>query len=76
MLHSRRPFISTSVFAGLTPSHIEKGDKMYVFLSGRVPYVPRRMGEESTLLGEAYVHGLMCGEWTLTDPVIETFILR
>lgn len=76
LLHSRRPFISTSGLVGLAPSHVEVGDMICIFLGGHVPYLLRKCGEGYTLVGEAYVHGIMHGECVTGHLKIERFTLR
>jgi hypothetical protein len=77
LLHSRRPFISNSGFIGLAPSNVELGDVICIFLGGHVPYVLRQESDKAyNLVGEAYVHGIMYGEYMRRDPKIEAFTLR
>lgn len=51
-------------YAGLMPGDVRTGDEVCVFTGGGVPFVLRRtgVGETYTLVGAAYVHGLMYGE--------------
>jgi hypothetical protein len=56
---------------------VEIGDKEFVFLGGLVPYIIHSTGTEThTLVGEAYVHGVMFGEHIKGDPKIQTFLLE
>lgn len=50
---------------GLVPQDAEENDRIAVIEGGRVPYILRPSGKESgcwTLVGDAYVHGIMDGE--------------
>ncbi|PWY96198.1 hypothetical protein BO94DRAFT_541042 [Aspergillus sclerotioniger CBS 115572] len=46
----------------LTPLHTQEGDSIVLIKGGRTPFVVREKGGNYTLVGEAYVHGLMQGE--------------
>ncbi|RSL66231.1 hypothetical protein CEP51_012856 [Fusarium floridanum] len=49
-------------YAGLVPGGSQKGDEICIFGGGKTPFVLRkRIGEEYTLVGECYIHGLMYG---------------
>jgi hypothetical protein len=77
-LHSRRPFISQTGFVGLIPSHAAKGDILCIFLGGKGVYLLRPQPATNhayTLIGEAYVHGIMYGEFMKSDPKVERFAL-
>lgn len=76
-LHSRRPFLGASGFLGLCPDHVQAGDEIYVFLGAKVPMVLRPRGDGSySVVGEAYVHGIMYGEMMKGDPHVEAIFLR
>lgn len=76
-LRACRPFITASGFVGLAPPHIESGDVVCIFVGGTVPYILRREEEGVySLVGEAFVHGVMYGEWMATKPTIKTITLR
>ena len=50
----------------LLPAEAKIGDSIALLQGGATPYVLRAAGEEYTLVGEAYVHGIMYGEaWEL-----------
>ena len=71
------PFYFYSALVGLAPSHVEIGDVICIFLGGLVPYILRREYDEVySLVGEAYVHGIMYGEYMNRYPKIKTFRLR
>ncbi|KAF2108984.1 hypothetical protein BDV96DRAFT_586328, partial [Lophiotrema nucula] len=75
-LHSRRPFISESGWVGLAPSHGKQGDKIVIFLGGKTAYIVRaREASTYTVIGEAYVHGIMYGEFMTDDVQVELFNL-
>ena len=74
----RRFFVTKTGYIGIGPSTIQEGDEVWVAATCRVPIIARRnAGEESirvisddkvyplyTLVGDAYVHGIMDGEST------------
>lgn len=75
-LHSRRPFISESGWVGLAPSHGMKGDRIVIFLGGQAAYIIRATDASTyTIVGEAYVHGIMYGEFMTDDVKVECFDL-
>jgi hypothetical protein len=75
-LHSRRPFISRSGWVGLAPSHSNQGDRIVIFLGGRAAYIlHHQYGSTYTLVGEAFVHGIMSGEYMTEAANIEKFTL-
>jgi Heterokaryon incompatibility protein (HET) len=62
---NRALFVSSKGFVGLAPWNAEAGDKICVLLGGCTPFLLRKTGqndEQYTLVGEAYVHGIMGGE--------------
>jgi hypothetical protein len=82
-MHRSRPFISATGYVGLCPSETQKEDTIFVPWGGHVPYIirPKRgklqtrqaVSEEQqwTLVGEAYVHGIMHGELDLANRTDE-----
>ncbi|KAM0437811.1 hypothetical protein ACHAPT_002176 [Fusarium lateritium] len=62
-LHTRRAFITSTGFVGVGPLDTRVGDEVCVFLGGNSAYLvrPEEKGLHS-LVGEAYVHGVMYGE--------------
>lgn len=75
--HSRRSFISHSGYVGTGPLNAAPGDVVCVFLGAHVPYVIRASGDGSyTLVGDAWVNGIMCGEVLLQNPVVESIVLK
>ncbi|KAF2500807.1 HET-domain-containing protein, partial [Lophium mytilinum] len=76
LLHSRRPFISKTGYVGLGPDHMVKGDVVCVFLGAKTPYILRPSGQGAyTLVGEAYLHGIMHGEILEESPDVQTLVL-
>ena len=59
----RRVFITTKGYIGIGPAAMQAKDECYVLCEGRVPFLLRPTGyETSQFIGEVYVHGLMKGE--------------
>lgn len=72
-----RPFISSSGFVGIGPCDVEISDVICTFLGGSVPYILRQEPDGIySLIGEAYVHGIMYGEHMKNNPVITTIVLK
>jgi hypothetical protein len=72
--HGRRPFITTKGHLGLGPAAMKTGDMIVVVRGAEIPLVLRRDNDgNSTLIGEAYVDGIMDGELLATHPEIEVF---
>ncbi len=75
-LHYRRPFITENGYVGLRPEHLDKDDVVVVFLGARFPYILRKsLLVGWTLVGEAYVHGIMYGEFMEEEKREESFSL-
>lgn len=57
-------FFTESGLLGLGPGNLRPGDEVFALAGARVPYVLRKADGpgEFTLLGDAYVHGIMQGE--------------
>ncbi|KAK8040034.1 hypothetical protein PG993_008445 [Apiospora rasikravindrae] len=51
-------------YLGTGPNAVQRGDIVCVFMGGAVPFIlrPRQKGNGYTLIGDAYVHGIMDGE--------------
>ncbi|KAE9363974.1 hypothetical protein N431DRAFT_497705 [Stipitochalara longipes BDJ] len=73
MTTRQRFFISADGYIGLCPPNTVKGDEIWVLSGGKVPFVLRSRGQtgrkskaesipEYTLVGNAYVQGIMYGE--------------
>ncbi|KAF2159517.1 hypothetical protein M409DRAFT_29991 [Zasmidium cellare ATCC 36951] len=57
-------FSTTTGYIGLAPHGTVEGDLIYVVLGANVPFVLRPLtGHDFTLIGEAYVQGIMRGEF-------------
>lgn len=57
-------FSTTTGYIGLAPHGTVEGDVIYIVLGASVPYVLRPLaGDDYTLIGEAYVQGIMRGEF-------------
>jgi hypothetical protein len=74
-LHSRRPFTSKTGYVGLLPMHALVGDKVVIFHGGKTPYVIRPKANVYEVVGEAYVHGVMYGEFMAEDVPSTEFLL-
>ena len=76
-LHNRRPFISTEGYVGLVPAHSQPNDFICILYGAIVPFVLRRaINGTFELVGEAYVYGIMDGEFLEGSPKEEIFHLR
>lgn len=74
--HDRKPFLSNEGHAGLAPCNAESGDHICIIFGSTVPLILRALPEEKfRLIGEAYVYGIMDGEWSDDDGEISTFFL-
>jgi len=65
-LRGRRPVITTEGRIGIAPNHAVAGDLICAFAGGMHLYIVREIDGDPgrhTFVGEAYVHGLMDGEW-------------
>ncbi|KAK0508999.1 hypothetical protein JMJ35_008370 [Cladonia borealis] len=75
-LHNRRPFLSTNGYVGLLPAHSKRGDLVCIIYGAIVPFVLRKLDNgKHELIGEAYVHGIMDGEYLKKDPTPAVFDL-
>ncbi|EXK81565.1 hypothetical protein FOQG_13983 [Fusarium oxysporum f. sp. raphani 54005] len=62
-MHTRRAFMTSTGFVGVGPLDMQPGDEVCILLGGKVPYLLRPQSDETyTLVGEAYMHGVMHGE--------------
>jgi hypothetical protein len=72
----RRPFITKNGFVGVGPASLRAGDRLCIFVGAHVPYVlAEKGGGRYALVGDAYVYGIMDGEFMEKNPEIETFLL-
>jgi hypothetical protein len=75
--YNRRPFLSEKGYVGLAPDTARVGDQAVILLGSKFTYVVRRIeGTFYRLVGEAYVHGIMYGEYLTRDRILDEFILR
>ncbi|KAH6669233.1 heterokaryon incompatibility protein-domain-containing protein [Halenospora varia] len=62
MSTNRRLFVTDNGYIGLGPVKMRKGDQICILYGCSVPIVLRKASGGVTLVGEAYLHGLMDGE--------------
>jgi hypothetical protein len=75
-MFKRRPFVSERGYVGLAPLNAETGDAIIIIYGAIVPFIVRHLSNgQSEFVGEAYVHGIMDGEYIEKNPPTETFIL-
>jgi hypothetical protein len=68
-LHARRPFTTNNGYVGVGPASLGPGDLIYLFPGSKTPFIIRALnGETFSLIGEAYVDGIMHGEAVKTKP--------
>jgi hypothetical protein len=73
-LHSKSHFLSTKGYVGLGPAHLRKGDVICILHGAHVPFILRKSeGESYQLVGEAFVYGIMDGEFVETTPEVKIF---
>jgi hypothetical protein len=73
----RKPFVTRKVFVGLAPKHVEEGDVIVVFSGAKFPYIWRKHDDGTyVLVGEAFVHSLMYGEWMNESREMQYFVLK
>jgi hypothetical protein len=71
--YGQRTFISHSGYVGLAPGKSEPGDSIYIVLGANIPFVFREHSNNRyQLIGEAYVDGIMDGEFMVNSPKLET----
>jgi Heterokaryon incompatibility protein (HET) len=59
----RRLFTTDQKWLGLGPENLEQDDEVWLLKHANVPFILRPRGDSQyTLVGEAYVHGIMHGE--------------
>lgn len=72
--HRRRLFITKKGHIGLGPAAMQTGDTVVVICGAELPLVFREDSDGyNTLIGEAYVDGIMDGEVLATHPATEFF---
>ncbi|KAM0426437.1 hypothetical protein ACHAPT_008128 [Fusarium lateritium] len=71
-----KPFLTSRGYVGLGPAAMEDGDLVVILYGSHVPFVLRpRDGDKYQLLGEAYVHGIMDGEFMQVEREKTTFYI-
>lgn len=66
----RRPFLSAEGYLGLGPAEMQKGDVVAYLDSAEMPSILRPLPTgDFTLVGEAYVYGLMFRDATMDDSM-------
>ncbi|KAI0189593.1 heterokaryon incompatibility protein-domain-containing protein, partial [Xylaria flabelliformis] len=58
----RRIFTTKRGYLGLANASVQRGDRLYVFLGGRMPVVLRAVEDGFRFVCECYTHGIMFGE--------------
>ncbi|KAJ4353554.1 uncharacterized protein N0V89_005284 [Didymosphaeria variabile] len=73
----RRFFITQTGFLGLGPDPAEPGDEVYIIQGASTPFVlrPTEDSRSYKIIGEAYVHGVMDGEFMQKRPEMTTIDL-
>lgn len=71
-----KPFITSQGYVGLGPDDMEVGDVVSIFYGAPVPFVLRPVDDgKFKLMGEAYVHGIMDGEFMKEEREEVSFYL-
>ena len=75
MADGRRAFVASG-YIGLGPQAMQLGDLVCILLGASVPFVLcQRMNGSYTLVGDAYVYGIMDGKFVKDDPLVEDFTI-
>ncbi|KAI1171008.1 HET-domain-containing protein [Nemania sp. FL0916] len=64
----RRFAITEHSYIGLVPDKATDGDKLCIIQGCNVPFVLRQVGDCYSLIGDAYIHGIMMGEFFELNP--------
>ena len=80
-MHGRKPFCSADGFVGLVPAHAQLGDVVAIVDGADIPFVFRSHSEKGQdqywqLIGEAYVHTIMDGEYASKVVQRDIFNIR
>jgi hypothetical protein len=59
----------------LVPTRAKEGDLVVILFRAVQPFVLRRFGQQYELVGEAYVYGIMDGQFMEKSPPVEEFEL-
>jgi hypothetical protein len=71
----KRLFITSRGYLGLGPSHMQVGDELVIIYGVIVPFLLRKGDIHRTLVGEAFVHGIMDGEFMDDQAEVQYFEL-
>jgi hypothetical protein len=63
----RRPFVTENGYIGQGPPGVQVGDIAAIIHGAEVPFLFRRYLEKYQIIGEAYIHGIMDGEFMESD---------
>ncbi|KAH6996937.1 heterokaryon incompatibility protein-domain-containing protein [Ilyonectria destructans] len=76
-LGHRRPFMLENGYIGSGPKSTNKGNEVWILSGCRTPLVLRKLEgrREYSLIGEAYVHGIMHGEFVEEEGLWESLCL-
>ncbi len=61
--HCRRPFVTEKGYVGQGPPDLQVGDIAAVVLQAEAPFLFRKVLERYQVIGEAYIHEIMDGEF-------------
>lgn len=75
-LENRCFFTTSSGYIGVGPRDTLCDDYVAVFLGGNMPFIVRDKSTHHSLVGEAYVHGIMNGELMASWMGLEEFHLK
>jgi hypothetical protein len=77
-LCGRSFFTTRAGYMGIGTAHAGVGDLVCIFYGGKPCYVIREQGDHQIFIGDAYVHGIMNGEFMLSDKeiVLREFVLQ
>lgn len=74
---ARRCFVTENGYVGLGLESIEEGDLVVIFYGARIPFVIRERADmDFTLVGGAYIDGIMSGEAIKEGQEIRDFKIR
>lgn len=75
--HDRKPLLSSKGYVGLAPGSAEPGGCICIIFGSTVPFILRTIaGRKYRLVGEAYVYGIMDGEYLGDNRATSTFFLE
>ena len=73
--HSRRSFVGKQGYLGLVPQDAKEGDLVVVLFGAVQPFILRSEGDRYKQIGEAFVYGIMDGEFMKTKYIRNDFEL-